>query len=128
MMLDQELKRRTMRRVYAVWFWRSVAPLLGVELILLLGVAVGVLTQISVRSILINALAASADALAFAKFFVSNFFVKSIQSRLLAVVWTVLLIVFTRDVLRTVRRLRGDGRDVFSLAFAGNRGAQRPVL
>ena len=68
-----ELKKRIMRRVHLVWFWKHVAPVVGVELILLLGVAVGVLTHISPRQILINALQASASVQAFVLFFVRNF-------------------------------------------------------
>lgn len=118
--ISRELKQRTMRRVYAVWFWRSVAPLLAVEAALIVGVAAGVLAHISLRHILLNALAASSDAWAFVKFFVSNFFVKSIQSRLLLAVYAALLLLFARDIRSAVRRMRGlDAGDFLSFALAG---------
>lgn len=118
-----ELKRRIMRRVYAVWFWRSVAPMLAVELVLLTGVAVGVLTHISLRNVMLNALGASADTRAFLVFFVRNFFVKSIQSRLLVVVYGVLVAFFARDIRNTFRRLAGSRLD--ELAFALAAGSRR---
>lgn len=118
------LKKRIMQRVYAVWFWRSVAPLLAVEFILLIGVAVGVLTHISIRHIMLNALQASANVQAFIMFFVNNFFVKSIQSRLLVAVYLVLVVFFARDIRNALRRLKGLGKDelLVALAEGGNRG------
>ncbi len=112
-----------MRQVHRVWFFRRVAPLLAVELLLLLGVAGGVLTQISVRNILLNALGSSADAGAFAKFFISNFFVKSIQSQLLVAVYAVLMAFFVRDLRSSLRRF-GAGRGEF-LPFSVVSGDQR---
>ena len=108
---NPELKARIMRSVYGVWFWKGVAPLLAVEAIVLLGVAAGVLTHVSLRAVLLNALSASADAWAFGKFFVSNFFVKSIQSQLLVAVYAAFLALFARDIRNAVRRLKGYGAD-----------------
>jgi len=104
--INPELKRKIMRRVYALWFWRSVAPLLGVELVLVVGVAAGVLAHISLRHILLNAISASDGLRAFIQFFVDNFFVKSIQSRLLFGVWLAVMAFFLRDLLSTLGRLR----------------------
>ncbi len=123
-----DLKRRIMRRVYAVWFWKSVAPLLAAEAVLLAGVAAAVLTQISVRDIMLNALQASSGIATFAKFFAANFFIKSLQSRLLVAVYFAFAGFFARDVWNAVRRLRG--ADAFSpaaLAF-GNRRGRTAVL
>lgn len=122
-----DLKRRIMRRVYGIWFWKSVAPLLAVEAVLIVGVAVGVLTHISVRQILLNALQASDGVRAFAQFFVDNFFVKSIQSQLLVAVWAVLLAFFVRDARNALRRRSIDLADFLALAAAGNRRAERSV-
>lgn len=126
---NSELKARIMRRVYGMWFWKGVAPLLAVEAILLLGVAVGVLTHVSLRAILLNALSASADAWAFAKFFVSNFFTKSIQSQLLVAVYAALLALFARDIRNAVRRLKGYGADeLLPIALLGNQRRSGGVL
>ncbi|MEK9147962.1 MAG: hypothetical protein AAB650_00835, partial [Patescibacteria group bacterium] len=92
------LKNRIMRRVYAAWFLKSVAPLLAVELILLIGVMIGVLTHISVKNILINALNSSSGIRAFIQFFISNFLVKSVQSQMLAAIYVVLITFFIRDL------------------------------
>lgn len=115
------LKRRVMRRVYAVWFWKSAAPLLAVELVMLAGVAVGVLTHISVRHIMQNALAASADARAFIQFFINNFFVKSVQSQLLAGVYAVVTFFFVRDIRRAIQCWEVPGRPLGLLSVGGNR-------
>ncbi|OHA08638.1 MAG: hypothetical protein A3B37_01850 [Candidatus Sungbacteria bacterium RIFCSPLOWO2_01_FULL_59_16] len=122
-----ELKRRIMRRVYGIWFWKSVAPLLAVEAVLVVGVAVGVLTHISVRQILLNAFQASDGAAAFAQFFIDNFFVKSIQSQLLVAVWAVLLAFFVRDARHALRRRSADIADFMSLVAAGNRQREHSV-
>lgn len=108
-----------MRRVYRTWFLKYVAPLLVLELALVVGVAAGVLTHISLRHILVNALGSSAGAWAFVKFFISNFFVKSIQSRLLVAVYLILAAFFIRDVGNALRRLRGLASDEF-LPFLAN--------
>ncbi|MBI2055275.1 MAG: hypothetical protein HYT42_00045 [Candidatus Sungbacteria bacterium] len=100
------LKKRVMRRIYAVWFLKSVAPLLAVEFILLSGVAIGVLTHISLRNIMINALNASSGVEDFLQFFIDNFFVKSIQSRLLVAVYGALIGFFIRDFASAFRRMR----------------------
>ncbi len=102
---NAHLKSRIMRRVYAVWFWRSVAPLLAVEFVLLAGVSAGVLAHISVRHILLNALNASSGAQSFVQFFIDNFFVKSIQSRLLFLAYLVIVAFFIRDIRSALRRL-----------------------
>lgn len=122
-----EFKRRVMRRVYGVWFWKSVAPLLAVEAVLVVGVLVGVLTHISVRHIMQNALQASDGVRAFAQFFIDNFFVKSIQSQLLVGVWAVLLAFFVRDTRSALRRRSADLGDLLTFATAGNRRAERSV-
>lgn len=117
-----ELKKRIMRRVYATWFWRSIAPLLAVELVLLGGVAVGVLTHISLKSILMNSLSASGNIQAFIMFFVDNFFVKSIQSRLLVVAYLAVVFFFGRDLRNALRRLKMTSSDMMaSFALVGNR-------
>ncbi|OHA09804.1 MAG: hypothetical protein A3A44_03275 [Candidatus Sungbacteria bacterium RIFCSPLOWO2_01_FULL_60_25] len=125
--LHLDLKRRIMRRVYGVWFWKSVAPLLAVEAVLVVGVAAGVFTHISVRQILLNALQASDGATAFVQFFIDNFFVKSIQSQLLVAVWAVLLAFFVRDARHALRRRSADLADFLALAAAGNRRVERSV-
>ena len=117
--IHQELKTRIMRRVYRAWFLTHVAPLLALELALVVGVAAGVLTQISLRHILLNALGSSADVWAFVKFFISNFFVKSIQSRLLVAVYLILAAFFIRDIGNALRRLRGLASDEL-LPFLAN--------
>lgn len=114
--IDSGLKERTMRQVRRIWFFRRVAPLLAVELVLLAGVAGGVLTQVSLRNVLLNALGSSADAWAFAKFFISNFFVKSIQSQLLVAVYAVLMAFFVRDLRSSFKRF-GAGREELTAAF-----------
>lgn len=120
--INRNLKQRIMRRVYMIWFWKSVAPMLAVEALLLVGVAAGVLTQISVKAILVNALAASSDVWAFVKFFISNFLVKSMQSRLLVAVYLVLAGFFLRDVASALRRLKGYGSEILlSAALSRNR-------
>lgn len=122
---ELELKRRIMRRVYAVWFLRSVAPLLAVEVIMLTGVAVGVLAHISVTHIFANAATASGSAWALAKFFSANFFVKSIQSRLLAAAYLALVLFFLRDLLSALRRSKGLRGEEFTSTLLGarNQGA-----
>lgn len=122
---ERHLKKRIMRRVYAVWFWRSVAPMLAVEFVLLSGVAVGVLTHISIRHIAINALNASSGLQSFFQFFIDNFFVKSIQSRLLVAVYIVMLAFFGRDIRNAFRRMSGLGKDglLRALAIGGNQEA-----
>ncbi len=122
--IDRELKQRIMRRVYAVWFWKSVAPMLAVEALLLVGVAVGVLTQISLKAILVNALSASSDVWAFVKFFISNFFVKSMQSRLLVAVYLIMAGFFLRDALGAMRRLKEYGSAIL-LPVAPSRNYRR---
>lgn len=117
---EMELKKRVMRRVHGVWFWKSMAPMLGVEAVLLLGVAVGVLTQISLRHIMLNALAASSDAVSLVKFFVSNFLVKSLQSRLLLAVYCVFAGFFARDLWQAVKGLRRAGGVLTHLAVLRN--------
>lgn len=116
------LTKRIMRRVYVIWFWKSVAPLLAVEVILLLGVAVGVLAHISLRNILINALNASSGVGDFLQFFISNFFVKSIQSRLLVAVYGTLVGFFIRDLVSAVKRAKIAAKEDYSilLPVAGN--------
>ena len=105
----EQFKARIMRRVYAVWFCKQVLPLLLTEFILIAGVGIGVITQISIRQILLNALQASSNAWAFVMFFVSNFFVKSVQSRLLLVAYGVIVGFFVRDLRSAFRRLRSLG-------------------
>lgn len=109
-----EMKKRIMRRVYGVWFWKHVAPVLAVEFILLAGVAVGVFTHISVRNILVNALEASADARAFIQFFINNFFVKSIQSQLLVFAYAAIAVFFARDLRRAWKRLGSSDEQAFA--------------
>ena len=122
---QERLKKRIMRRVYAVWFLRSVAPLLAVEFVLLSGVAVGVLAHISIRHIALNALAASSGLQSFLQFFIDNFFVKSIQSRLLAAVYVAMLAFFGRDIASAIKRMKGFGQDglLRFLAIGKNRRA-----
>lgn len=122
-----ELKRRIMRRVYGIWFWKSMAPMLAVEAILLVGVAAGIMTQISMRHILLNALAASSDVVAFIKFFASNFLAKSIQSRLLMAVYFALAGFFARDVWNVIRRLK-DADELLPVMLLGNRRRSPGVL
>lgn len=117
--IDSGLKERTMRQVRRVWFFRRVAPLLAVELALLFGVAGGVLTQISLRNVLLNALGSSADAWAFAKFFISNFFVKSTQSQLLVAVYAVLMTFFVRDLRSSVKRFGAGREELTALILTG---------
>ena len=109
MSTDQQLKARIMRRIYAIWFWRRAAPMLGVEAVLVVGVLVGVLSHISIPNILANAFHASADIGAFIKFFISNFFVKSAQSQLLVAAWGALIGFFIRDFVAAFRKIRGSG-------------------
>lgn len=120
--MNLELKKRIMRRVYFIWFWRGVAPMLAVEFILLTGVAAGVLANISLRHIFLNALQASADIRAFVVFFVDNFFVKSIQSRMLVAVYLVVAAFFGRDIYSAIGRMRGWRKDdwLVALSQAGN--------
>lgn len=120
---ENRLKRRIMRRVYAAWFWKQVAPVLVVEFILLAGVAAGVLTHISLRHIFLNALQASAGARAFVIFFIGNLFVKSIQSQLLVLAYGAILGFFVRDLRQALRRLGALGnKEVFAPAIlSGNR-------
>lgn len=120
---EDRLKSRIMRRVYAAWFWKRVAPVLAVEFVLLAGVAAGVLTHVSLRHIFLNALQASAGARAFIVFFIGNFFVKSIQSQLLVLAYGAILGFFVRDLRQALRRLSVlGGKEVFGRAmFAGNR-------
>ena len=117
------LKKRIMRRIYAIWFFKSVAPLLAVEFILLSGVAIGVLTHISLRNIIINAFNASSGVRDFIQFFIDNFFVKSVQSRLLVAVYGALIGFFIRDFASALKRARKvineDALSAFSLI--GNR-------
>ena len=110
-----ELTGRIMRRVYAVWFWRRVAPILALELSILAGVAVGVLTQISPRHILLNALTASGDAFTFIQFFIDNFLVKSIQSQLLVAAYAFITAVFIRDLRSALRRMHRGGDELLPL-------------
>lgn len=117
------LKRNVMRRVYAVWFLRRVAPMLALELALVVGVAVGVLTHISPRAILLNALAASSGLFDFVQFFIDNFFVKSIQSRLLAAAYAVILAFFIRDFQSSLRAFRPSGHGLLAPLQPG-----RPTL
>ena len=120
--LNRDLTKRIMKRVYWTWFTRSVAPLLGVEAILLTGVLVGVLTHISIKHILMNSLAASADLRAFVDFYVRNFFVKSIQSRLLVVAFAAIVAFFVRDLRNAIRKLRNAGSvDTLAMSVLGNR-------
>ena len=112
------LKRTIMRRVYAVWFLRRVAPGLALELVLVIGVAVGVLTHISPRAILMNALAASSGLFDFVQFFIDNFFVKSIQSRLLAAAYAVILAFFIRDFRSSLQVLKSSGYGLRTAALA----------
>lgn len=116
-----DFKRRIMRRVYRLWFFRHVAPLLAVEFMLLAGVAAGVLAHISIRDILLNALASSADVWAFVKFFIANFFIKSIQSRLLVAVYLILAAFFIRDLRSAFGRLWG-ADELVPFPAGGNRG------
>lgn len=120
---NPQLTQRIMRRVYAVWFWRSVAPLLAVEAVLLLGVAFGVLTQISLRQIILNAMSASADVIAFTRFFTGNFFVKSVQSQFLAVAYVALAAFFIRDLRVALRGLVS--RDELASLFVSAGGNRR---
>lgn len=115
------LKKRIMRRVYALWFWKSIAPLLAVELILIAGVTVGVLAHISLRSIIANAINASSGIKDFLVFFVDNFFVKSIQSRLLVAVYGALVGFFIRDFASALRRMRKAFKEdmLAALSFVG---------
>lgn len=122
-----EFKRRIMRRVYGVWFWKSVAPLLAVEAVLVVGVLAGVLTHISIRQIMLNAFQASDGVRAFAQFFIDNFFVKSIQSQLLVGVWAVLLAFFVRDARRALDRRSANLGDLMAFVAAGNQRAERSV-
>lgn len=123
-----ELKKRIMRRVYGIWFWKTVAPLLAVEAVLLLGVAVGVLTQISVRAILLNALSASSDVMAFVRFFITNFLAKSIQSRLLLAIYFAFAGFFLRDVWNAIRRYRGADSILPAMLALGNRSRSSGVI
>ena len=125
---ESELKRRIMRRVYGIWFWKSVAPMLAVEAVLLVGVAIGVLTQISVRHILMNALAASSDVIAFIKFFASNFLAKSLQSRLLVAVYFAFAGFFARDIWNAARRFKGADELLPAVLMGGNRRRSPGVL
>lgn len=111
-----ELKARIMRRIYTIWFLKSMAPLLAVELILLLGVAIGVLANISLRNILVNALNASSGLGDFIQFFIDNFFVKSIQSRLLVAVYALVVAFFARDLRNVLRKMRAVNRSGATLA------------
>lgn len=124
--ITTDLKQRIMRRVHVIWFWKSVAPMLAVEALLLVGVAIGVLTQISPKAILVNALSASSGVWAFAKFFISNFLVKSMQSRLLAAVYLAMAGFFLRDIASAFRRLKGYGSGMLlSVALPENRNIHR---
>ena len=117
---EQDLKRRIMRRIYAIWFWKSVLPMLAVELVLLVGVAAGVLTHISLRHILLNALQSSAGVAAFFQFFIDNFFVKSIQSQLLVATYAVFAAFFIRDIRHALRRFSTGGKgDFLAVLTAG---------
>ena len=117
----EQLQTRIMRRIYAVWFWRRVAPILGVEVLLLTGVAVGVFVNISPRQILLNALSASSGVLDFGMFFVRNFFAKSIQSQLLLAVYAVIMAFFVRDLRSALRRISAGGREpLVAVATSGN--------
>lgn len=111
-------KKRVMKRIYAIWFLKNFGPLLAVELILLFGVAVGVLTHISVRNIMVNAFSSSSGIGAFIQFFIDNFFVKSIQSRLLVAVYGVLIGFFVRDIVGALRRLKHAAGDDLATLFA----------
>jgi len=100
--------------------------MLAVEVVLLSGVAVGVLTHISIRHIMLNAISSSSGTEAFVRFFIDNFFVKSIQSRLLVAMYLVLAVFFVRDVYATLGRARAGSRGELLRALAlgdGNRTA-----
>ena len=92
--------------------------MLAVEFILLVGVAVGVLTHISLRHIFLNALEASANIQAFVMFFINNFLVKSIQSRMLVAAYLLVAVFFARDIRNTIHRLKGWRKDDWLLALA----------
>jgi hypothetical protein len=103
---NTQLKAAIMRRIYTVWFWRHVAPMLAVEAVLIGAVLIGVLTQISLANIFANAFAASSDAISFVRFFIDNFFVKSTQSQLLVAAWGALIGFFIRDAVSALRKFR----------------------
>ncbi len=116
-----ELRKRILRRVYWLWFWRRVAPIVAIEFVLIAGALAGVLTHISPRHILLNALEASSGFGSFIQFFIDNFFVKSIQSRLLALLWVGFLIYLVRDIRTTLRHLSGVDGLLLARSLGGNR-------
>lgn len=120
---ETNLKKRILHRVYWLWFLRRVAPIVAVELALVSGAAIGVLAHISPRAILLNALQASSGIGSFIQFFIDNFFVKSVQSRLLFTLWLGFLVYLLRDIRGIRRRLQGMGEEAFVLSssLGGNR-------
>lgn len=102
--LNQELKKRIMRRVYTIWFIRKAAPLAG-EIALLGVLAIWGLQYISPANILVNAVSAASGLSSLAIFFVNAFSHLSAPSQMAVMASAVVSLLTVRDIWTNVERL-----------------------
>lgn len=95
--MENDLKKRIMRRVYAVWFVRKAAPL-AAEGAGLLVLFVWGLRYVSPANIMVNAISAADGLYAFFMFFVRNFQNLPAASQFALAASVILAIVIARDM------------------------------
>ncbi|MBI2639736.1 MAG: hypothetical protein HYW90_02475 [Candidatus Sungbacteria bacterium] len=96
-MMEKELKKRIMRRVYTIWFVRKAAPL-ATETAGLVALFTWALQYISPANIVANAISASDGFYAFFLFFGRSFTILTPALQFSFVATTVLVAIIARDI------------------------------
>jgi len=95
--MDNELKKRIMRRVYAIWFVRKAAPL-AAEVVGIFVLFAWALRYNSPASIMANAISASDGLFAFFMFFARTFSILTPATQFAFVVTSILAAIIARDM------------------------------
>ena len=105
-----QLKKRTMRKIYTIWFFRYVLPILSLELIVLSAIILRVQSQVSFNHVFYNATsrALQYSFSSFGLFWLAAIFNTEVITQVLLAVGLVVGWLVVRDAMRISRQFRGN--------------------
>lgn len=113
--INQNLKNKIMRRVYAVWLFRKLASPFAVELFFLGALSFGLSVYVSIRNVVNNTPSIFSPG-AVAGFFASAFYQAEMIVQILFVGMLASLIFLLKDVKNLISRLLFKKKETFQFA------------
>lgn len=115
--INQNIKNKIMRRIYAVWFYKKLTSSFAVELFFLAAIFFGLTAYVSLKNIFNNTPSVFSPV-AVAGFFASAFYQAEMIVQILFVGMLASLIFLLKDVKNLISRLLFRKKETFQ--FAGH--------